>query len=99
MGVGGFNLQEVPRSVMRQLNIRLRSKIRLRDENDKLWPVKISATEKGRLFFGDGWSDFRKAKSIQQGQLCEFKFVIGKANEAEELLVRVCAPSNMAGAT
>ncbi|MED6181283.1 hypothetical protein PIB30_018018 [Stylosanthes scabra] len=82
---------EIPRRVMNELNIKLKSGIKLRDENDKLWPVKITTTG-GRLYLADGWSRFWKAKSIEEGNVCDFKFVVGKANSAEELLVRVRSP-------
>ncbi|MED6123557.1 hypothetical protein PIB30_050244 [Stylosanthes scabra] len=82
---------EIPRRVMKELNISLKSRIKLRDENDKLWPVKITTTGR-RHYLADGWSRFWQAKSIEEGNLCDFKFVVGKANSAEELLVRVQSP-------
>ncbi|KAL1350531.1 hypothetical protein HN51_014583 [Arachis hypogaea] len=80
---------EIPRRVTKELNISLKSGIMLRDEDDKLWPVKILTGDRGRCYFAKGWSSFWKAKSVEEGNLCDFKFVVGKENRAEELLVRV----------
>ncbi|TKY61395.1 putative B3 domain-containing protein [Spatholobus suberectus] len=82
---------EVPRRVLSKMNIKLIPKISLRDENDKLWPVAIITTDYGhrRHFLGGGWSDFKRSNNIQEGHLCDFQFVLDKANVAQELLVRV----------
>lgn len=88
IGVGG--LQEIPRSVLRKTNIKLMSKISLRDENGKLWPASIISIKKEyRHFLGGGWNDFRRSYNIQEGDRCDCEFVVDKANAAQELLVRV----------
>ncbi|KAL2661461.1 hypothetical protein AAZX31_03G225700 [Glycine max] len=81
---------EIPRSVLRKTNIKLMSKISLRDENGKLWPASIISIKKEyRHFLGGGWNDFRRSYNIQEGDRCDFEFVVDKANAAQELLVRV----------
>ncbi|KAJ1385150.1 DNA-binding barrel domain superfamily [Sesbania bispinosa] len=87
------HFEEVPRRILKQLNINQISKISLRDENNKLWPVAISKKQQGRHFFADGWYDFRQAHNIKEGHRCDFQFVIGKANVVKELRVRVLPPS------
>lgn len=82
-------MQEIPGGVLRKWNIKLMSKLSLRDENGKLWPMMISTTDIGRHYFGHGWSDFRNSNNIQEGYKCDFQFVIDEANVAKELLVRV----------
>ncbi|RDY08044.1 putative B3 domain-containing protein, partial [Mucuna pruriens] len=84
---------EVPRRVLRKMNIKLMQKISLRDENDKVWPVTITASRNGRngqrQFLGAGWSDFQRSNNIQEGNQCDFQFIVDEANVVQELLVRV----------
>ncbi|KAL2345782.1 hypothetical protein Fmac_007067 [Flemingia macrophylla] len=82
---------ELPRKVLNKMNIKLipNKIIHLRDENDKLWPVLITAGYSDRQFLGSGWSAFQRGSNIQEGSQCDFQFVVDKANEVQELLVRV----------
>jgi len=94
IGVGG--LQELPRKVLKGMNIRLRHNITLRDENDRTWPVSISSTANDqRHYLGCGWKDFKLSNKIENGCQCDFQFVVDKANVAKELLVRVLSKGGL----
>ncbi|KAK7337901.1 hypothetical protein VNO77_18492 [Canavalia gladiata] len=86
-----LNRVEIPRGLLRKLNITMSPEINLRDEKNRLWPVKIMNMEEGtRKYLGAGWSNFRKGNNIEEGHLCDFELVIDKANVVKELLVRLC---------
>nr|KYP71813.1 Putative B3 domain-containing protein At5g66980 family [Cajanus cajan] len=88
---------ELPRRVLRKMNIKLMPNriINLRDENDTLWPVIITAGFGDRYFLGSGWSVFQRSNNIQEGQQCDFQFVVDKANVVQEMLVRVHSKCTM----
>ncbi|OIW17529.1 hypothetical protein TanjilG_22641 [Lupinus angustifolius] len=78
---------EIHKTILRKWDMKLRSTLSLKNENGKVWLVKISTTLDGRYYLGIGLSDFVKSNNIRKGNQCEFEFVIGERNVVKEILV------------
>lgn len=81
--------QNIPQSVMKE--IKLKSEAVIRDEDNKIWPVKIWATFDGRRCLSTGWSDFRKHKNLMSSDECVFEPVFSDKRRqlCKEFRVRV----------
>ncbi|KAF1870182.1 hypothetical protein Lal_00017763 [Lupinus albus] len=78
---------EIHKTIMKKWNMKLRSTLSLKNENGKVWLVRVSTTLNGRNYLDTGLSDFVKSNNITKGNQCEFEFVIGQGNVVNEILV------------
>lgn len=81
-------MQYVPRTLLKAYSIKLKPDVVLRDQNDKLWPVKVSFKDDGSVVLATGWERFRR-KNVKVGQTCRFVCVFGRGNICKEMQVRI----------
>ena len=68
----------------------MKPNVTLRNQNNKLWPVKIAFWKvSGRGFIKSGWCKFRKENNLKPNDKCVFEPVLARGNVCKEIKVRV----------
>ncbi|XP_052191294.1 B3 domain-containing protein REM9-like [Diospyros lotus] len=70
----------IPKWFMKKAGLSLKKKVVLRNEQGKMWAVKLTARSydtswRNRTDMTRGWSEFRVDNNIQYGDTCSFKFL------------------------
>lgn len=67
-------MQNIPVDFRRSNDLSRIQKITLTDPKRRSWPVKITHTARGDIYFSTGWNNFQVINGLQVGDVCTFKF-------------------------
>ncbi|XP_028055662.1 putative B3 domain-containing protein At5g66980 isoform X4 [Camellia sinensis] len=80
----------LPRQWLVKNGIKMEPEMVLRDQNGKLWPVKVTSRLDGRLTFTNGWADFWKEYSLGLNDQCLFEFAFRRGRRlSREIQVQI----------
>ncbi|XP_052195326.1 putative B3 domain-containing protein At5g66980 isoform X2 [Diospyros lotus] len=86
------NLLIIPRQLIIEHSIRIKPDMILRNQNGKLWPVKVDFRKDGRMSFVKGWRSFWEENGIGYDDKCIFEFLFNGRRclrrEIQVLIVR-----------
>ena len=85
----GCWLQHIPARVLKMQNIKLQNELVVRDQKQRLWPMRVGTRKDGRQALVKGWTDFWKANNVGKGDQCLFEFILLRGRISKEMHVQV----------
>ncbi|KAK9714353.1 hypothetical protein RND81_06G087800 [Saponaria officinalis] len=65
----------IPKVIAKELKLKNKENVALRDTDGKYWPLEVRAWHDGRVALTRGWCDFWKGLSLKHGDILKFEFV------------------------
>lgn len=70
-----YNIQHMPKAIVRDQNLMNKENIVLRDPEGKCWPHEVKKLTGNRVALAKGWVEFWKGHGLKTGDFLNFEFV------------------------
>ncbi|XP_038689669.1 uncharacterized protein LOC119988632 isoform X3 [Tripterygium wilfordii] len=84
-----FSTLYIPRLMLQEYRITLNKIVEIRDENGRIWPVRINHRKDGRVLLAAGWGNFRKFHKLVLKDKLIIELIVDGTRKCHQMRVQV----------